>query len=297
MRMMIAVGTIAQLWRYPVKSMGGEALDTAELTSRGVRGDRAYALLDRDTGKVASAKHPRLWGRLLACRAAEVASTSDVSAAATPAARITLPDGRVVQAGGEVGSEAADEALSALVGRAVALSTQPPPRPEIERYWPDIAGLDLRDTVTAGAIGAGSPAGTFFDYAPLHLMTTASLARLRALYSGGAVAIRRFRPNLVVALSDETAGFVENEWVGRTLVIGEHVRLRVVSPAPRCIVPTLPQPDLPRDVGILRAIVAHNKIPIPPLGGALQASLGVYAAVERADAIHIGDRVRLARGV
>ena len=289
--MMIAVGTIAQLWRYPIKSMGGEALDTAELTARGVRGDRAYALLDRDTGKVASAKHPRLWGQLLACRAAEVASSSDVSAAATPAVRITLPDGRVVLAG----SEAADEALSALMGRAVAFSAQPPPQPEIERYWPDIAGLDLRDTVTAGAIGAGSPPGTFFDYAPLHLMTTASLARLRALYPGGAVAVRRFRPNLVVALSGGAAGFVENDWVGRTLAIGEHVRLRIVSPTPRCIVPTLPQPDLPRDVGILRAIVAHNKVPIPPLGDALQASLGVYAAVERGDAIHIGDRVRLAR--
>jgi len=296
MQYMITVGTIAALWRYPVKSMGGEALDTAVLTARGVSGDRVYALLDHVTGKVASAKHSRLWGQLLACHAAVAASSpssADGSAASVPTVLVTLPDGRVVLAGSEAGSEAADDALSALVGRAVALSAQPPAQPEIERYWPDIDGLALRDTVTSAAIGMGAPAGTFFDYAPLHVVTTASLTWLQTLYPGGAVAIQRFRPNLVVAPAEDAEGFVENDWIGQTLLIGEHVRLRVISPTPRCVVPTLPQPDLPQDVGILRAIVAHNKVPIPPLGGALQASLGVYAAIERAGAIHTGDSIRI----
>lgn len=58
------VGSIASLWRYPVKSMTGEELDTADVTDRGLLGDRAYALMDSN-GKVASAKSPRKWARLL----------------------------------------------------------------------------------------------------------------------------------------------------------------------------------------------------------------------------------------
>src|SRR5439155_24964121 len=69
------VGTIRALWRYPVKSMLGEELDAADLSEGGVVGDRAYALRDRETGKVASAKHPKLWPNLLACRAAVVDET------------------------------------------------------------------------------------------------------------------------------------------------------------------------------------------------------------------------------
>lgn len=290
----MTVGAIAELWRYPVKSMGGEALAAGVLTSRGISGDRVYALVDCATGKIASAKHPRLWGRLLDCHATVVAppDTSAISSAHTaPAVCITLPDGARVLAG----SEAADEALSALSGGVAALVATPPEQPEIERYWPDIAGLALRDTVTAGAIGMGARPDTFFDYAPIHLVTTSSLARLQALCPDGAsVAVRRFRPNLLVAPSDEATGFVENAWVGRTLLIGEQIRLRIISPTPRCVVPTLPQPELPQDLDILRAIVAHNKIPIPPLGGALQASFGVYAVVERGGAIRAGAIVRIA---
>jgi hypothetical protein len=53
------VGTVRALWRYPVKSMLGEELDEVDLSEGGVVGDRAYALRDRETGKVASAKHPK----------------------------------------------------------------------------------------------------------------------------------------------------------------------------------------------------------------------------------------------
>jgi len=64
------VGTVRALWRFPVKSMLGEQLDAAELTEGGIVGDRAYAIRDRETGKVASAKHSKRWPNLLACRAA-----------------------------------------------------------------------------------------------------------------------------------------------------------------------------------------------------------------------------------
>lgn len=278
-------GALAELWRYPIKSMGGEALHAGTLTTRGVHGDRVYALVDHATGKVASAKLPRLWGGLLACRAALVSSSG--ADASTRPVQITLPDGGSATAPGPQ----ADEALSALCARSVTLVATPPEQPEIDRYWPDIAGLALRDTITSGPISTGAAPGTFFDYAPLHLLTTASLARLGALYPAGALSARRFRPNLVIAPADETSAFAENTWVGRTLVIGGQVRLRVITPTPRCVVPTLPQPDLPQDLGILRTIVAHNKVPIPLLDGSMQASLGVYAVVERGGPVRVGDPV------
>ncbi|HWN34907.1 MAG TPA: MOSC N-terminal beta barrel domain-containing protein, partial [Pseudonocardia sp.] len=63
------VGTIVELWRFPVKSMLGERVEAAVVTEAGIVGDRGHALIDRQTGKVASAKHPRLWPDLFGCRA------------------------------------------------------------------------------------------------------------------------------------------------------------------------------------------------------------------------------------
>ncbi|HEU5438330.1 MAG TPA: MOSC N-terminal beta barrel domain-containing protein [Ktedonobacterales bacterium] len=288
--MAAAVGSIGELWRYPVKSMRGEQLTAASLDARGLHGDRAYALVAPETGKVGSAKHPRLWGRLLTCRAEGSATAGDV--------RITLPDGHVVLAS----SDEADAALSAVLGHPVALRDEPPATPEIERYWPDVEGLDLRDTLTSGTIGRGAPPGTFFDYAPVHLLTTAALAWLRALCPDAVVAVQRFRPNLVIEPPMGAEGCVEDGWVGRTLRIGQHVRLRVLTPTPRCVVPTLPQggdrthDELPQQIEILRTIAAHHRPPIPLRGGAKQPSLGVYAVVEQGGAIQLGDEVRLLDG-
>jgi uncharacterized protein YcbX len=177
------------------------------------------------------------------------------------------------------------------MGRSVRLVRTPPPASEIERYWPDIDGLLLRDTVTSGRIGQGAPDGTFFDYAPLHLLTTATLAHLQALYPRGQVDPRRFRPNLVIETTEAMRGFVENDWVGRTLAIGAEVRLRVTDPSPRCVVPTLSQGELAEDIGILRAVAEHNRPAAPALDDKRLPSLGVYASVERGGVIRAGDTV------
>lgn len=280
-------GNIGTIWRYPVKSMRGEAIGTAAITERGLPGDRAYALIDRTTGKVASAKLPRLWARLLACQASITALTDGPTA---PLIQITLPDGQMII----TGRDDMDNALSATLGREVTLSGIAPTNAEIERYWPDIEGLALREAVTSGQIGRGAPAGTFFDFAPLHLLTTATLAQLNALYPAGRFDARRFRPNLVITLTDDAAGFAENAWVGRTLLIGDEVRLRITDPSPRCVVTTLPQGDLPQDLGILRTIAAHNRPAIPTLGGATVPSAGVYGVVERGGLIRRGDGIRFA---
>jgi len=97
-----------------------------------------------------------------------------------------------------------------------------------EEYWPNIEGLEHRDTVT----DFGLPEGTFFDCAVVHLLTTATLDRLRMLYSQGRFEVRRVRPNIVVETANGEKEFVENAWVGQTLAIGDAVRLSVDARCP-----------------------------------------------------------------
>ena len=135
------LGSIVSLWRYPVKSMLGEELNAAEITKRGLLGDRAYALVDSSDGKVASAKNPRKWPQLFDCRAA-LADVPRSGVKALPV-RITLPDGNIVN------SEQLDlnQIFSKVLKREVKLSALPDVRTATaEEYWPDIEGLDHRDT-------------------------------------------------------------------------------------------------------------------------------------------------------
>ncbi len=266
------VGSVVSLWRYPVKSMMGEEQNATELTERGLLGDRAYALVDAATGKVASAKHPRKWEKLFDFRAAFVEPPR--SPQRLPAVRVTLPDGTLVT------SDQADldRVLSGILGREVTLKSSAPRTPSLEEYWPDMDGLAHRETVTDEPM----PPETFFDLAAVHVLTTATIDRLRELYPQGRFEVRRFRPNIVVEPASGGKGFLEDGWVGRTLSVGETVRLSVTGPCPRCVMTTLPQGDLPRDPGILRTVAQHN-----------QVNVGVYAAVVRAGTIRRGDPVRL----
>src|SRR5688572_2331255 len=178
-------GAVVALWRYPVKSMLGEELNASAVTERGLLGDRAYALIDRSDGKVASAKNPRKWPELFDFRAAYIDTVQP--GARLPAVRITLPDGATLT------TEQADvdQTLSRELHREVTLqeaergqqeaveSTFPNPwAPRAEEYWPDLEGLDYRDTVTDFDL----PEGTFFDCATIHVLTTATLDRLREPY-------------------------------------------------------------------------------------------------------------------
>src|ERR687888_878600 len=277
------LGSVVSLWRYPVKSMMGEELNAAEVTERGLLGDRAYALVDRSDGKVASAKNPRKWPQLFDFRAALVDMPRP--GAKVPPVRITLPDGTMVSSE----QSDVDQVLSRALKREVTLdatergqrevveSTFPNPwTPRAEEYWPDMEGLDFRDTVTDFEL----PEGTFFDCAVVHLLTTATLDRLRELYPAGRFEARRFRPNVVAETADGAKEFVEDAWIGRTLAIGEAVRLSVSGPCPRCVMTTLPQGDLPKDPGILRTAARHNRVHV-----------GVYASVLRGGTVRRGDPI------
>jgi uncharacterized protein len=267
------LGSIVSLWRYPVKSMLGEELNATEVTNRGLLGDRAYALVDSADGKVASAKNPRKWPQLFDCRAA----LADVprTGAKAPPVRITLPDGSIVTSE----QPGLNEILSKMLTREVKLSASRDLRTATaEEYWPDIEGLDHRDTVT----DFGLPEGTFFDCAPVHLLSTATLDRLRGLYPLGRFEVRRFRPNMVVETASGDRDFAENAWIGHVLVIGDAVRLSITGPCPRCVMTTLPQADLPKDAGILRTAAQHNR-----------ANVGVYASVLQGGKVRRGDSVRV----
>ena len=268
----IELGSVVSLWRYPVKSMMGEELNSAEVTERGLLGDRAYALLDSSTTKVVSAKNPRKWPNLFDFRAAFVEPPR--TGEKIPSVRITLPNGTILSSE----QRELNQVLTNALGRAVTLATATPEMPSLEEYWPDMEGLAHRETVTDEAI----PAGTFFDLAVTHVLTTATLDRLRDLYPQGRFEVRRFRPNIVVQPSSGDKTFVENAWIGHTLAIGDQVRLNITGPCPRCVMTTLSQGDLPRDPGILRTAAQHN-----------QVNVGVYAAVVRGGTIRRRDPLKL----
>jgi uncharacterized protein len=267
-----STGKVVSIWRYPVKSMMGEELNSSYVTERGLIGDRVYAIIDHQTGKVASAKNPTKWGKLFDFRAAFIDSPQTVEN--IPPVRITLPDGTPIFSDhGEI-----NRSLSKVLGRDVSVMMASLEKPSYEEYWPDIEGLAQREIVTDEAM----PPQTFFDVAVIHLLTTSTINRLRQLYPEGRFEIRRFRPNIVVESSSEEKDFIENSWVDMKLTIGEDIVLKVIGPCTRCVMITLPQGDLPKDLGILRTVAKYN-----------QVHAGVYASVHRGGTIRRGDIVQV----
>lgn len=275
------VGRAQSLRRYPVKSMAGEELDEALVTDGGFFGDRAYAVIDRTNGKVASAKHPKKWAGLIELAAAYLEAPRPQ--APIPPVRITPPKGPDIVSG----EGDPDAALSALLGRPVSLTAERPDSVSLERLDP----LEAEETILD--IGDFMMEGRFSDYAALHIVTTSSLARLAELRPESRFDARRFRPNLVVDTTGHPTDFIENDWVGRTLTIGEEVSLRITDPTPRCSIPTLAQSDLAKDPSVLRTVVAHNRIAVPLLEGSLLPCVGVYAFVIRGGTLRRGDPVRV----
>lgn len=95
--------------------------------------------------------------------------------------------------------------------------------------------------------------------------------------------IRRFRPNIVIeSTSTKERDFIENSWKDKKMTIGEEIMFKIVGPCTRCVMITLPQGDLPRDLGILRTVARYN-----------QVNVGVYASVLQGGTIHRGDLVKL----
>jgi uncharacterized protein YcbX len=288
------VGSVAGLWRFPVKSMTGERIEQAEITAKGLVGDRAYALIDTATGKVVSAKSVRLFPDVLSCRAAFLEPPR--LGGELPPVRITLPDGASVTSD----SSDIDRFLSGYFRRDVTLARSAPEDFTIDQYHPDIADLDPaghRDTVLEQKLGSAFfaeaglaspvPVGAFFDLFPVSVLTTSTLKRLSELQPQSRIDERRFRMNVIIAANE--TGFVENGWVGHTLAIGDAVQLKVALPDPRCVMTTLAQGDLPGDTDVLRTLIRNNKVQVGDAGQFPCA--GVYAVIAASGTMRIGDPV------
>nr|VFK53886.1 MAG: hypothetical protein BECKTUN1418F_GA0071002_10318 [Candidatus Kentron sp. TUN]VFK55712.1 MAG: hypothetical protein BECKTUN1418E_GA0071001_10328 [Candidatus Kentron sp. TUN]VFK64287.1 MAG: hypothetical protein BECKTUN1418D_GA0071000_12551 [Candidatus Kentron sp. TUN] len=257
---------IKSLWRYPIKSMLGEKLHAVNITPKGLQGDRAFALLDVETGKIVSAKNPKKWPHMFSfhSRYEEITDLNTI--------HITLPDGTTIKNN----DPNVDSILSDALGRKVKIISQVPKQPQLEEYWPDIAEFDNRNTVTDENI----PKGAFYDLGVIHLLTTSTLDELHRLYPEGRFEASRFRPNII--LDTQQAGFVENQWVEKTMTIGDEVTLKITEHCPRCVMTTLAQDDLPKDPGILKTAVQHN-----------EGNVGIYAEVIKGGTIKCGDPINI----
>jgi uncharacterized protein YcbX len=278
------IGAITELHRYPVKSMLGEDLTVAAMEPRGFVGDRMYALVDEETGKVVSAKYPRRWGRMF-----------ELIATTNGGVRVAFPDGLELA----IDDPVLPDRLHWFFGRRVRIATMPPADARYDEAWvrelnggvDPYLGMPSRmeggdELVDAGQFMQARDA--FFDFGALHLVTTSTCRRLAELAPESRFDTARFRPNIVIDTDDP--GFPETAWPGRTLAIGDG-RLTVSINVPRCVMTTLAQGPLPADREVLRTITKHNAIDIG-LGSELPC-VGVYAEVDAAATIHVGDEVTL----
>ncbi len=220
---------VAQLWRYPVKSLAGERLSTLNLVADGVEGDRAWGIVDRADGRILTGRRePSL-----------LFAAARMGTDGLPC--ITLPDGRELAGPGS----ATDDALSAWLGRTVTLVAAVDSAAMRAEYF-----ADATDD-TSRAIEWTMPHGRFVDLAPVLVLTTAALRGCAAVYPEGAWDVRRFRPNVLVEADGE--GWLEDEWIGRTLRVGS----AVLAPHQRCVRCTMvsrAQPGLAKDVQIYKTL-------------------------------------------
>jgi uncharacterized protein YcbX len=272
---------VSELWRYPVKSMLGERIEETEIGDHGVTGDRSFALIDTQTGKICSAKRYDLWGGLF---------NFSARLERPGLAHITFPDGSVRP----TDDPAISDAISEVLGRPVALSSTAPANAAYEEVWDESKGKQMYGPAT-GDEHAGDPVidvgasfwspGDFFDAVPIHFITTNTIEEFQRREPETRFDVRRFRPNVLIEVDDED-GFVENDW--KLVRIGG-VELQTVMPVPRCVMTTLPQGDLPKDSNVLRSTARHNMLDTRVVGK--MPCAGIYASVMSGGTVRVGDAV------
>lgn len=274
---MVTVGRISEIWRYPVKSIAGERIDSADLDALGIPGDRRLALRNLESGKIISAKVPKFGRELLA-----------LAASLADGGRISVTDAGVEL--GEAGSELLDGVLTERLGVPVRIEAATTTADEVyESYWPEIEGLALSGVEADLPLSMMTAKGTFVDLAALHLVSSGSLRTIGDLLPDSVISVNRFRPSIVID-SAAAEGFVENAWTNTTATLGE-ARIAISSAAPRCVMTTLEQPGLPADKAVLQTLATENRVPFAGLGDF--ACLGVYAEVVEPGRVAVGDELVL----
>jgi uncharacterized protein YcbX len=276
------VGKVAELWRYPVKSMRGELRPSMQITERGIVGDRAWALRDIATERIASAKkHPRL----LEFQAAyETEPTLE-----TPGRiRIEAPDGRIFSPDDRGASSLASEILGHDVRFDNRARRDEKTTIDRETVFGDVPVASLKPEWTPETMPDyfQLATGSFLELGAVYLLSSGSIDRLRELRGPDAVVDRvRFRPNIYIESEPRWTGFVEDSWLGSRLALGEEVECRDIQHTLWCVTSTLAQKGVPRDLGILRTLAEHH-----------EGCLGVYASVSSPGSVRVGDDVLLLPG-
>jgi uncharacterized protein YcbX len=294
----MAIGRVAELWRYPVKSLGGERVEHAEISRRGALGDRLWAVRDLERDVTASARQLPV---LLTATARYPGPVGpDAGPGNAPEVEITFPDGTVLSSGdSEVHAK-----LSELAGREVRLTALPPAddtslhkltraeRSETlsptflrasfgvsdDEKLPDLSMFGVSDLVTLTRYS--TPPGMFVDLAPIHVLSATSLATIGAEL-GTDLDVRRFRPNVLLVVENPDDGLPESHWTGAHLALGDIV-LNVTMPTVRCVVPSRAQPGFEVDRRITKAVATRA-----------ERCLGVYCWVESGGSVRVGDDVAL----
>jgi uncharacterized protein YcbX len=273
------VGSVGELWRYPVKSMLGEQTTELLITEQGSLGDRTWALRDLTSGRIASAKK---FPRLLEFRATyEVEPTLG----SPGRARIQVPGGRVVHPD----EDSASAVISEVLGHPMRLESQAGSYEKTgidpETVFGDVPVQDMKPEWTPETMPDyfQLKQDTFFEIGSIYVLASGSVDHLRELQGGTArIDRRRFRPNIYVHTTPEWSGFVEDAWIGGTLAVGESLLADKLQPTVWCVTSTLAQEDLPRDLSVLRTTAQHH-------GGCL----GVYASVKTSGRVGVSDPVML----
>ncbi|OBA86214.1 sulfurase [Mycobacteriaceae bacterium 1482268.1] len=285
------------MWRYPVKSLGGERIENVDVGPRGLLGDRLWAVRDLDRAATASAR--RLPALLTAGARYLGPVGPDAGPGNAPEVEITFPDGAVLSSS----DDHVHAKLSELVGREVCLTSLPPAddttlhrlsrqeRTDItaasirkdfgiseDEKLPDLSVFRMSDLVAFTRFS--TPPGMFVDLAPVHVLSQTSLATIGAEV-GAELDARRFRPNIVLALDHADDDLPESHWTGAHLTVGG-VALDVLMPTIRCVVPSRAQPGFDVDPRITKAVAAKA-----------QRCLGVYCSVNSNGSVRVGDDVDL----
>jgi len=274
--------TLLGLFRYPVKSMIGESLSSADITDKGLYGDRVFAVRDEIRGGIRGGKK---LPQLMAFRAV-------TEEAVRPLARITAPDGETL-----LSSDAdINQWLSRRLEHAVTLWPLLPAEqlahyrrgaPDSEDFEQELRGIfgrlpeeplpDLE--LFAEVLEFESPPGTYFDAFPIHILSQQTLHSISQRAPDHEFDVRRFRPNLLIDLPGTDKPFPEFDLAGQHLRVGECV-FEIVGDCPRCSMTTQGFADLPRDTGIMRSLVSEAN-----------GSLGCYAKVVETGQLHVGDAI------
>jgi len=243
---MAEVGSVIELWRYPASSLAGERRDAISVGLETIDGDRLFGLVDVSDNEIARPDRDAKWHKVPRIRT-RLSNDRKLE--------IAVPDGDWLAAPGAE----SDRAVSTYLGFAASI------RPFSQEIAPGYTG-----PLTAER----------YRKAPIHLLTTASLARLKALHPDGAPDPRRFRPNIVVDMAAVEGSFPETEWIGRKLAIGD-LMLTISAPCRRCGFTIISQDGFDHDPGILRNLVRHNA-----------HNLGVYCTVDRPARVEVGAPMR-----